>query len=51
MRTALFAGDANSLEATAEQLKVPASRPDVLLTELGQIAEVLPRPKKTPPTR
>ena len=41
MRTALFAGDKNSLEATAEQLKDPASRPDVLLTQLGQIAEIV----------
>jgi len=42
MRTALFAGDAASVEATAEQLKAPASRPDILLTELEQIAEVVP---------
>ena len=41
MRTALFAGDKASLSATAEQLKDPASRPDVLLTELPQIADVL----------
>lgn len=41
MRTALFAGDKASLAATAEQLKDAASRPDVLLTELTQIAEVL----------
>jgi FMN phosphatase YigB (HAD superfamily) len=41
MRTALFAGDKASLAATAEQLKDPASRPDVLLTELDQIAGVL----------
>jgi FMN phosphatase YigB (HAD superfamily) len=41
MRTALFAGDRNSLQATSEQLKETASRPDVLLTELSQIAEVL----------
>jgi FMN phosphatase YigB (HAD superfamily) len=42
MRTALFAGDRGSLQATPEQLKAPASRPDVLLTELQQIAEVVP---------
>jgi FMN phosphatase YigB (HAD superfamily) len=42
MRTALFAGDKASLQATPEQLRDPASRPDVLLTELGQIAEVVP---------
>lgn len=41
MRTGLFAGDASALEATPEQLKARASRPDVLLTELEQIAEVL----------
>lgn len=40
-RTALFAGDKNSLRATGEQLKDPHLRPDVLLTELTQIAEVL----------
>jgi FMN phosphatase YigB (HAD superfamily) len=41
MRTALFAGDKQSLQATPDQLKDPASRPDVLLTELGQITEVV----------
>jgi hypothetical protein len=41
LKTALFAGDRNSLAATAEQLKDPATRPDVLITELAQIAEVI----------
>lgn len=41
LRTALFAGDKAALQATPEQLKEPASRPDVLLTELSQIADVL----------
>jgi FMN phosphatase YigB (HAD superfamily) len=41
MRTALFAGDKESLQATPEQLKEPANRPDVLLTELSQLAEVV----------
>ncbi|HEV3259923.1 MAG TPA: HAD hydrolase-like protein [Gemmataceae bacterium] len=41
MRTALFAGDTASLDASAEQLKAPASRPDILLTRLDQIAEVV----------
>ena len=41
MRTALFAGDRGSLLATAEQLNQPASRPDVLLTKLKQIADVV----------
>jgi hypothetical protein len=41
MRTALYTGDKSSAEATPEQLKDPAQRPDVLLTELGQIAQVV----------
>jgi len=41
MRTALFAGDKESLQATPEQLKDNATRPDVLLTELSQIAEIV----------
>jgi FMN phosphatase YigB (HAD superfamily) len=41
MRTALFAGDTASLQATPEQLKGKASRPDVLLTKLKQIADVV----------
>ena len=41
MRTALYAGDRNSLAATPEQLKDPATRPDVLLTELPQVLEVI----------
>lgn len=40
-RTALFAGDKQSLAATSEQLKDPATRPDRLLTELAQITELL----------
>ncbi len=41
MKTALFAGDRASLHTTPEQLKEPASRPDVLLTELTQMTEVV----------
>jgi hypothetical protein len=41
MRTALFAGDKASLQATPEQLKEPSSRPDVLLTDLSQLTEVV----------
>jgi FMN phosphatase YigB (HAD superfamily) len=41
MRTALYAGDKESLQATPAQMKDPAMRPDMLLTELAQIAEVL----------
>ena len=41
MRTALFAGDRASLQATPEQLKEPAGRPDVLLTDLSQLTEVV----------
>jgi hypothetical protein len=40
-RTALFAGDKNSLVASGEQLKDAATRPDVLLTELTQVIEVM----------
>ena len=41
MKTGLFAGDKVSLQATSEQMKEPAARPDVLLTELTQIADVI----------
>jgi FMN phosphatase YigB (HAD superfamily) len=41
LKTALFAGDKGSLQATPEQCKESATRPDVLLTELSQIADVL----------
>jgi FMN phosphatase YigB (HAD superfamily) len=44
MRTALFAGDKYTLQATAEQLHDRVSRPDILLTELAQLAEVIPGP-------
>lgn len=44
MRTALFAGDSASLQATPDQLKTAASRPDVLLTRLDQIIEVVAGP-------
>ncbi len=41
MRTALFAGDRASLAATPEQLKDAQQRPDLLLTELTQIAKII----------
>ena len=41
MRTGLFAGDKASLQATPEQFKDAANRPDVLLTELNQLCEVV----------
>jgi hypothetical protein len=41
MRTGLFAGDMASLQATPQQLRDATSRPDILLTELDQIAEVV----------
>jgi putative hydrolase of the HAD superfamily len=41
MKTALFAGDRASLVATPEQLKESPGRPDVLVTELAQIADVV----------
>jgi hypothetical protein len=40
-RTVLFAGDKNSLVATGDQLKDPAMRPDVMITELSQVLEVM----------
>jgi FMN phosphatase YigB (HAD superfamily) len=41
MKTGLFAGDKASLRATREQLKGSATRPDVLLTDLIQIADLV----------
>ena len=41
MRTALYVGDKEAVQATPEQLKDPATRPDVMLTKLGQIAEIV----------
>jgi hypothetical protein len=41
LRTALFAGDKQSLVATSDQLKDAANRPDVMLTELSQLPGVL----------
>ena len=41
MKTALFAGDKASLVADGEQLRDPALRPDVLLTELTQLLDVI----------
>ncbi len=40
-RTALFAGDKTSLQATKEQLRDASTKPDVLLTQLDQIADVV----------
>lgn len=41
MRTALFAGDTASLEASKQALKDPRQKPDRLLTNLGQIGQIL----------
>ena len=41
LRTALFAGDRGSLQATPGQLHESGCRPDVLLNDLGQLVEVL----------
>jgi phosphoglycolate phosphatase-like HAD superfamily hydrolase len=41
MRTALFAGDRASLDAPKDQVNVKSLKPNVLLTELEQIAEVI----------
>jgi putative hydrolase of the HAD superfamily len=40
-RTALFAGDKGSLDAEPDQLRDPAHRPDLLVTELPQLLEVV----------
>jgi FMN phosphatase YigB (HAD superfamily) len=42
MKVGLFAGDKAALDATPAHFTDPASRPDVLLTELTQIAEIVP---------
>jgi FMN phosphatase YigB (HAD superfamily) len=39
--TALYAGDKASVVASNEQLNEPATRPDVLITEIGQLAEIV----------
>jgi FMN phosphatase YigB (HAD superfamily) len=41
LRTALFAGDRNSLDAPQERLNDKSHKPDVLLTRLEQIADVV----------
>ena len=41
MKTALYAGDKSSLEATKQELKDPHIKPDRLLTDLRQIRQVL----------
>ena len=41
MKTALFVGDKASVEATLEELKTCTCRPDVILTELAQLSEVV----------
>jgi FMN phosphatase YigB (HAD superfamily) len=41
MRTALYVGDKEAVQATPEQLKDPATRPDVMLTKLAQIADIV----------
>lgn len=41
LRTALYAGDKNSLQATSADLKNPALRPDRILTELPQVRQIL----------
>jgi FMN phosphatase YigB (HAD superfamily) len=39
--TAMFAGDKTSVAATNEQLQDKSTRPDVMITELAQLAEVV----------
>lgn len=41
MRTALYAGDAASLAATAAEVKDPELRPDRILTDLKQIRQII----------
>jgi len=41
MRTALFAGDQSSLQATSAEMKDDAIKPDRLITDLRQIQEIL----------
>jgi FMN phosphatase YigB (HAD superfamily) len=41
LRTALYAGDLTSLQATAADLKNPEIRPDRLITELIQLRDIL----------
>jgi FMN phosphatase YigB (HAD superfamily) len=41
MRTALYAGDAPSLQATKDELQQPDTKPDRLLTDLGQVSQVV----------
>ncbi len=41
MRTALYAGDAASLAATPAEVNDPALRPDRILTDLGQIRQLV----------
>ena len=40
MKTALLAAEKSGLQVTAAQLKDPATRPDRLLTDLSQIANL-----------
>lgn len=41
LRTVLFTGDKASLQATAEDFKTPATRPDRLITQLPQLRDIL----------
>ncbi|RPI80214.1 MAG: HAD family hydrolase [Planctomycetaceae bacterium] len=43
LRTALYAGDRHSLQATGSQVRDPALKPDRILTELGQIRQIVVR--------
>lgn len=41
MKTALYAGDKNSINASPDKIKEPDYRPDVLLTDLNQISDIV----------
>ena len=41
MKTALYAGDADSVQASKDDMKNPETRPDRLMTDLNQIGQIL----------
>jgi hypothetical protein len=41
MRTALYAGDAASVEATSAEIKDSELRPDRILTDLRQVRQIV----------
>jgi len=41
MKTALFAGDSLSVQASKEEVRNPETKPDRLITNLNQLAQIL----------